>query len=925
MNKKLLFLLSTLILLFGNHFGFTQNLMQNSGFELGSGDNFDNWNKYNGPETLKESKTEFYEGTRSLQVANPTSFGAAESYKVQMVTDDIATVVGSKYTVKFWVKAAKAIDESISFSANTFPNPLTIYSGYYNVTTSWKEISWEFTAADPITRIALYLGKDANTLYLDNGSVTGVAGVVAPTGSCLNLNGSFELGTGNDFTNWTKFNNAAGFSQTTVPAEVRTGTRALKAISKGGNPWDTQLASDEIATVKGGIYTYTFYIKGEKAGTKIKASTNNEDNDFANDHYSADFEVSTEWKKFTTTFTGYDVKTRLILDLGAEVNTYFIDDVCVTTPTTGGGNDTPISGDVPTCRISNQGFEGTNGTTIIDWSYQLNAGITAQSTSTAGEFKSGAKALKVTTLGGNPWEARILAKELDVTPGQKLEFSFYIKAKTAGSQIQFATFPDDANTFYSGKFTVGTNWTLVTANFTPTTSKVRMSIWLNENANTFYIDDVCLANFVADNTPTGNANQTFCGTSTVANLDAKGTDIKWYEASKGGTALATTTVLANSKKYYASQTIAGVESDARLEVTVTITNVVAPTGSAIQTVTANATVASLTPNGTTIKWYEKATGGTALASSTVLINDRKYYASQTTNSCESKERLAVNVIFAAPITIAPSASVAQSFCTSATVSNLVATGTAIKWYASTTGGNALASTTALANNTKYYATQTLNNLESTARAEVTVSIINNNVTGTVVTQTGAATNVSNIAYVSLVKGSTIEKTVSVNSSGNFDLGNICPGGAVKIVLHNNPNGSQTASLPAGYASFTKEGVNNGGITSDGTVNGIIELNVTGSTTIGFEIKPIVLAAEPKNVISVNVFPNPTSNQLMIQAGNTNLEGKTLQIFNGMGKVMLSQKFSSRNNVINISILPDNQTYFVRVGNERAIRFMKVSK
>ena len=95
-----------------------------------------------------------------------------------------------------------------------------------------------------------------------------------------------------------------------------------------------------------------------------------------------------------------------------------------------------------------------------------------------------------------------------------------------------------------------------------------------------------------------------------------------------------------------------------------------------------------------------------------------------TNSCgtSSASSLAVTVA-----SVTPPTAVAQTFCSSATVANLVATGTAIKWYAALTGGTALASTTALVSGTTYYASQTVGTCESTRTAVVvtiTTSSIN---------------------------------------------------------------------------------------------------------------------------------------------------------------------------------------------------------
>ncbi|MFP9098941.1 T9SS type A sorting domain-containing protein [Flavobacterium sp. RHBU_24] len=213
--------------------------------------------------------------------------------------------------------------------------------------------------------------------------------------------------------------------------------------------------------------------------------------------------------------------------------------------------------------------------------------------------------------------------------------------------------------------------------------------------------------------PTASA-QSFCNSATVANLTATGTSLKWYANLTGGTQLAGTTALATGT-YYVSQTINGCEST-RTAVAVTINVTAAPTASA-QSFCNSATVANLTATGTALNWYTAATGGTALATTTALTTGN-YYVSQTLNNCEST-RTAVAVTI--NVTAAPTAS-AQSFCNSATVANLTATGTGLKWYAALTGGAQLAGTTALATGT-YYVSQTLNGCESTRTAvAVTVNV-----------------------------------------------------------------------------------------------------------------------------------------------------------------------------------------------------------
>ena len=76
-----------------------------------------------------------------------------------------------------------------------------------------------------------------------------------------------------------------------------------------------------------------------------------------------------------------------------------------------------------------------------------------------------------------------------------------------------------------------------------------------------------------------------------------------------------------------------------------ISTTVTPTGNSLQVFCANpvATVNQLSATGNNIQWYAVSTGGTPLASSTILVNGTNYYASQTVNGCESNTRLEVTV------------------------------------------------------------------------------------------------------------------------------------------------------------------------------------------------------------------------------------------------------------------------------------------
>ncbi|WP_281226885.1 Calx-beta domain-containing protein [Flavobacterium aquiphilum] len=208
---------------------------------------------------------------------------------------------------------------------------------------------------------------------------------------------------------------------------------------------------------------------------------------------------------------------------------------------------------------------------------------------------------------------------------------------------------------------------------------------------------------------------------------ATGTSIKWYDAATAGTLYAGTETLATGM-YYASQTVNGCESS-RTSVSVTVTPTPSAPIASAQTFCSveGKKVSDLLATGTSIKWYDAATAGTLYAGTETLATGT-YYASQTVNGCESS-RTSVSVTVT-PTPSAPIAS-AQTFCSveGKKVSDLLATGTSIKWYDAATAGTLYAGTETLATGT-YYASQTVNGCES-SRTAVSVTVDPASVGGTV--------------------------------------------------------------------------------------------------------------------------------------------------------------------------------------------------
>ena len=121
------------------------------------------------------------------------------------------------------------------------------------------------------------------------------------------------------------------------------------------------------------------------------------------------------------------------------------------------------------------------------------------------------------------------------------------------------------------------------------------------------------------------ATQVYAGDDkTIGDLQIDGTDILWYDAAKNGNLLSNNTILVDNTKYYASQTLNGIESTERIAIAVKRIS------DAKQFVATGSTVASLA-SSTSIAgkalWFTEANRDNVL-NSTDLLSSGTYYVSQ---------------------------------------------------------------------------------------------------------------------------------------------------------------------------------------------------------------------------------------------------------------------------------------------------------
>lgn len=257
-----------------------------------------------------------------------------------------------------------------------------------------------------------------------------------------------------------------------------------------------------------------------------------------------------------------------------------------------------------------------------------------------------------------------------------------------------------------------------------------------EEEGTFYVSAYDCTSTTPS--PTGASQQYFCAANnpTLQNIIVSGDNIKWYSQATGGVVLANTTVLQNNTTYYASQTI-NCEGLNRLPVLVTLESsplvnntvlTLCDNTGAIGYETFNLSLANNqicnTPN-VVFEYYttlsDAQNGTNAITTPANYVNTSSpqtiYVKVLSSAGCYALATISLQLTQAPS---APQGIANQTFCGSVSLSSLVVTGNAIKWYDSATNGNMLANTTLLVSGTTYYASQEVNGCESITRLSVTV-------------------------------------------------------------------------------------------------------------------------------------------------------------------------------------------------------------
>ena len=300
-----------------------------------------------------------------------------------------------------------------------------------------------------------------------------------------------------------------------------------------------------------------------------------------------------------------------------------------------------------------------------------------------------------------------------------------------------------------------------------------------------------------------------------------------------------------------------------------------PTGTTTQTFCSGTTVVSLVATGTVIKWYAAATGGTALATTTALVNGTHYYASQTVSTCESVTRLnvtaTVNALPATPAAIGGT----KSVCIGKTTTLTDAT-TGGVWSSSSTAIATISTTgvvtgVAAGSATITYKVTNASGCSRSVTTNVTVSAVPAQ-PGNFTTSTSAVTRGTTRYTYTVPSVSGVTYRWSYSGTGATITGTT---NSVRIVY------STTATL--GSLSVTAS--NTAGCTSTARTLAIsflksaeIPIDIQAAVEMPVSISDLTVA---KN--ELKVYPNPTSGQATFEFGITENARVTLDIYSITGQ------------------------------------------
>ena len=174
----------------GGSVGGVSNLVSNPGFEnitVNTADEpADGWLALNGKGQFVSTTSNTNAGARAMQVNVPAG---GQSFSTQMINKvQIPVTAGKTYNISYSIKGAST--QTIQLEVRSFLSGAAgavNYQGGLSVTTSYAKNIYSYVVPANVTsiQIAFDLGGTANTLYLDDVSITDASVIAPPTGAAV--------------------------------------------------------------------------------------------------------------------------------------------------------------------------------------------------------------------------------------------------------------------------------------------------------------------------------------------------------------------------------------------------------------------------------------------------------------------------------------------------------------------------------------------------------------------------------------------------------------------------------------------------------------------------------------------------------------------------------------------------------------------
>ena len=296
-----------------------KTLLVNGDFESG---NLNPWFGWGTDSDREYSADQGVDGSACVICTKPTD-GA--DYYVGQLMQDFANPLenGKTYTMRFKARS-KDTGGSIQLCVQNTSHGNGGWYKQVNLTTSWATYEFEYTCnKDDNQELCINFGKVAGVYYIDD--VEFGEKTANPDEGRKNLikNSTFD----EDASGWATWNGGDCMSWNETEGNLKAGSmQVVNATDNTGNQWKVQIHANLLEIIPEGTKFYvSYYIKCASGSGSVRCSTTGKA------HYQGDQTVGTSWQRIEWTIdAGGDIEG-LNFDLAQVANTYYIDDVVVST------------------------------------------------------------------------------------------------------------------------------------------------------------------------------------------------------------------------------------------------------------------------------------------------------------------------------------------------------------------------------------------------------------------------------------------------------------------------------------------------------------------------------------------------------------------------------------------------------------------